>query len=178
MGGKQAQILIPQIAAAYRSPRFRLSTSPLRPSLVNINVNGIRRKPMGSRQRNPLDYSMKMLQQQQKSALQFRTQAMQTQQRLRNLEQLRQRNQHLLDSMRQQRQFQQQQQRNWIEEGIRMRALEVQQRQQRLMAQLRQPISTPEPFKPPMRYEPPSFEPSGTPSWRQSIPPPGWGGEF
>ena len=76
------------------------------------------------------------------------------------------------------------------------RARTEEQRQR--MEQLRQPTQRwwdVEPFKPPIRYEPPSFEPPGTPSWRQSIPPPipppepfeppeppgpppGWGGGF
>ncbi len=146
--------LIPKITATPRSLNLQFSAFPRQSSLANLNLKGIRSRPKGGRKLNPLGYSMKMLQQQQKSALQFRTQAMQTQQRFRNLEQQRQLTQSLLDSMRQQRELQRKQQMDWMEEGIRMREAEAQQRRQRLMEQLRQPISIPEPFKPVILYEP------------------------
>lgn len=170
MSRKYNPKLIPKYTANHHFPRIQLSPLLRKSPLANLNLNPIGNKPKGGKKLNALDYSRKMFQQQQNSAAQFRTQAMQTQQRFRNLEQQRQRTQGLVDSMRQRNEMQRKQQMDWMREGINQRNNEALQRRQRFMDQLKQPITTPEPFKPQVRYEPPSFEPV-EPKWGPPIPP-------
>ena len=127
------------------------------------------RKPKGSKRRDPLEYSRKMLQQQRETAARSQKQFNESHARfLRNLQQQRQR-QRWLDAIIEQRESQQQQQQQQQRKRMEESQAEARQRQQKLMEQWRQPIRTPEPF----RYKPPaSFElPKPQPQWDPRIPP-------
>lgn len=113
-------------------PNIKIPSNLNRETFVPLKQLGIG-KSKGGRRRDPLEYSRKMMEQQQKFSERSRKEFNETKDRWRNLDKIRQDSQRGLDAIKRQRELQQQQQRDWVDRN-------------------RNLYEPPEPFEPP---EPP-----------------------